>query len=215
MLECIEEARHVESGFSFDVAMAQSRTPESAEASLTSYLLNDDTTVIAVSADLTIMCSMANAAGLLSEKTGLSLSDNRLVHADVKVQRALQATLTDTIARGVRRTVVVPGTWGHAWHMAVMPQTAGAAFVQPHAVLRIERRHIFRRPDPQSLESVLGLSQAEARMLCELISGHCVSECAEILGVSVATVRKHLAATLRKTCCTRQSELMRLASIIT
>jgi DNA-binding NarL/FixJ family response regulator len=82
-------------------------------------------------------------------------------------------------------------------------------------VLRIERRHIFRRPKAETLQSVLRLSQAEARVLCELICGHSVNECAEILDVSVATVRKHLAATLRKTCCSRQSELMRLVSIVT
>lgn len=60
----------------------------------------------------------------------------------------------------------------------------------------------------------LRLSQAEARVLSELICGHSVIECAAILDLSVATVRKHLAATLKKTCCSRQSELMRLASIV-
>jgi DNA-binding CsgD family transcriptional regulator len=112
--------------------------------------------------------------------------------------------------------IVVPGSWGHAWHVVVMPEASTVSSAPPLAVLRIERRHIFRRPDAGTLQSVLGLSQAEARVLCELICGHCVGECAHILGVSVATVRKHLAETRFKVlplqCIVqKQSEALRLA----
>ncbi|WP_158936891.1 hypothetical protein [Burkholderia sp. S171] len=188
---------------------------ENEEASLTGYLHSDDTTVVVVDADLNVACSMSNAAGLLSAREGLSITNGRMSHDDARVHQGLRLALANALLHGQRSTIVVPGSWGHAWHVVVMPEASTVSSAPPRAVLRIERRHIFRRPDAGTLQSVLGLSQAEARVLCELICGHCVGECAHILGVSVATVRKHLAATLKKTCCSRQSELMRLVSIVT
>jgi DNA-binding CsgD family transcriptional regulator len=188
---------------------------ENEEAALTGYLHSDDTTVVVVDADLNVACSMSNAAGLLGTKEGLSISSGHLSHDDARVHQGLRLAIAKALIHGERSMVVVPGSWGHAWHVVVMPEASTAFSAPPRVVLRIERRHIFRRPDTGALQSVLGLSQAEARVLCELICGHCVSECAHILGVSVATVRKHLAATLKKTCCSRQSELMRLVSIVT
>lgn len=188
---------------------------ENEAASLTGYLHSDDTTVVVVDADLNVTCSMSNAAGLLSNRDGLFITNGRMTHDDARVQQGLKLTLAKALLHGERSTIVVPGSWGHAWHVVVMPEASTMTSAPPRVVLRIERRHIFRRPDAGTLQSVLGLSQAEARVLCELICGHCVGECAHILGVSVATVRKHLAATLKKTCCSRQSELMRLVSIVT
>jgi DNA-binding CsgD family transcriptional regulator len=185
------------------------------DAALSDYLFNDETTVIAVDADLNVMCSMSNAATLLGNKAGLSIRNGRLMHEDAKVQQGFRLSLAKALAYGRRGTVVVPGSWGHAWHVVITPEASIAFSSPPRAVMRIERRHIFRRPEVETLQSVLGLSQAEARMLCELICGHSVNECAGILDVSVTTVRKHLAATLKKTCCSRQSELMRLVSIVT
>jgi DNA-binding CsgD family transcriptional regulator len=217
MQECMQEAR-VGGGVplgALDIRAAHASSVKSGDASLTDYLLSDDTTVVAVDGQLNVLCSMSNAASLLGDQEGLSITNARLRHADAKVQQALRLALANALDAGERSTIVVPGSWGYAWHVVVIPEASSVFSSPPRAVLRIERRHIFRRPDAQTLQSVLGLSQAEARMLCELICGHCVSECAGILGVSVATVRKHLAATLKKTCCSRQSELMRLVSIVT
>lgn len=157
---------------------------------------------------------MSNAASLLTEGAGLSIRDGRLTHQDLGVHQGLRARLAKALVPGMPCAIVLPGTWGHAWHVVITPEANISFSSPPRAVLRIERRHIFRRPEVDTLQSVLRLSQAEARVLSELICGHSVIECAAILDLSVATVRKHLAATLKKTCCSRQSELMRLASIV-
>jgi DNA-binding CsgD family transcriptional regulator len=181
---------------------------------LIEYLLNEETTVIAVDADLNVRCQMSNAASLLKEGAGLSIRDGRLAHQDADALQALCSRLAKALGPGRPCAVVLPGTWGHAWHVVITPEANISFSSPPRAVLRIERRHIFRRPEVGTLQSVLRLSQAEARVLSELICGHSVIECASILDLSVTTVRKHLAAILRKTCCSRQSELMRLVSIV-
>lgn len=183
-------------------------------AALIEYLLNEETTVIAVDVDLNVRCQMSNAATLLKEGAGLSIRDGQLMHQDPDVHQGLRSRLAKALAPGMPCAVVLPGTWGHAWHVVITPEANISFSTPPRAVLRIERRHIFRRPEVETLQNVLRLSQAEARVLSELICGHSVIECATLLDLSVATVRKHLAAILKKTCCSRQSELMRLASIV-
>lgn len=54
-------------------------------AALIEYLLNEETTVIAVDAELNVRCQMSNAASLLTEGAGLSILDGRLTHEDAGV----------------------------------------------------------------------------------------------------------------------------------
>ncbi|MDR5800121.1 LuxR C-terminal-related transcriptional regulator [Caballeronia sp. LZ001] len=222
MLECIVASEmNVAVSINAQEAMSDARTVKavalesSDAAALVDYLFNEETTVVAVDADLNVMCKMSNALALLGDQGGLAIRDGQLMHLNPKAYEGLKASVAKTLACGQCSTIVVTGAWGHAWHIVITRADDVVLSSRPRAVLRIERRHIFRRPEVATLQSVLGLSQAEARMLCELICGHSVNECAAILDVSIATVRKHLAATLKKTSCSRQSELMRLASIVT
>jgi DNA-binding CsgD family transcriptional regulator len=65
-------------------------------------------------------------------------------------------------------------------------------------------------PDRALLADAFGLTQAEACLAIDLLSGRSVGDVATCSGRSVATVRTHLASILAKTETTRQSDLVRL-----
>jgi DNA-binding NarL/FixJ family response regulator len=79
---------------------------------------------------------------------------------------------------------------------------------------RVRRRSAFAPPDIDRLESVFAITRAEAAVLAGLATGHSVEEVATLRNASVLTVRKQVASLLNKMECSRQSELVRLASLL-
>ena len=56
-----------------------------------------------------------------------------------------------------------------------------------------------------------GLTRAEAQVLASALNGNSLAEVARSLGVARSTVKSHFDAIYRKTCTSRQAELVRLA----
>lgn len=81
---------------------------------------------------------------------------------------------------------------------------------QPVVMLQITDPLERATPDRALLVEAFGLTQAEAALAVDLLSGRSVGEVATCSGRSVATVRTHLASILAKTETTRQSDLVRL-----
>jgi DNA-binding CsgD family transcriptional regulator len=67
------------------------------------------------------------------------------------------------------------------------------------------------RPPIEAWTSAYGFTQAETKVLEQLIAGKSVAEIADGLAVSEATVRTHVAKLLSKTGVSRQAELIKLA----
>lgn len=80
---------------------------ENEAASLTGYLHSDDTTVVVVDADLNVTCSMSNAAGLLSNRDGLFITNGRMTHDDARVHQGLKLALAKALLHGEDRKSVV------------------------------------------------------------------------------------------------------------
>ena len=65
----------------------------------------------------------------------------------------------------------------------------------------------FPKPDPSTIRSLFGLSQAEIRICLFITDGYSVTRIAETSGKSEATIRSHLKAIFSKTGVNSQGEL--------
>jgi DNA-binding CsgD family transcriptional regulator len=183
--------------------------------SLADYLLTSDTTVLAVDEELRVLRALPSTAALLTKDSLLTMGDGTLRHEHARVQARLTLAVYGALTTGRPATLLLPGVSGHAFHVGITPESASdGGSPARQAILRVERRHMINRPDVLTLQTALGISRAESRVLRELVSGYTVDECANVLSLSTTTIRKHLASTLKKTGCARQADLIRLASII-
>lgn len=80
----------------------------------------------------------------------------------------------------------------------------------PDVVLWIVDPTEQRRIDASPLQGLFGLTRAEVEICVHLTYGYSVSEIAELIHVSVHTVRSHVKHVLAKTGVSRQSELVAL-----
>lgn len=87
----------------------------------------------------------------------------------------------------------------------------------PHSVLLLIDLDATPLPTTTCLEQIFGLTRAEARLTLLLVGGKTLTEIAEMLNLSVATVRTQLKYVFEKTHTHRQAELvvlvLRLASL--
>jgi DNA-binding CsgD family transcriptional regulator len=96
----------------------------------------------------------------------------------------------------------------------VLPMTGSdmRTRLQPKAVAAV---FIAKAPDHRSaanlVASSFGLTRAEAQVLASALNGNSLAEVARSLGVARSTVKSHFDAIYRKTCTSRQAELVRLA----
>jgi len=78
------------------------------------------------------------------------------------------------------------------------------------AVLFITDPERSQTPIGHLIRDLFGLTEAEVRLVLELLSGRSLSEAAKALGLSRNTVHSQLSSVFRKTGTGRQSELVRL-----
>ncbi|MBW0445991.1 hypothetical protein EN871_27915 [bacterium M00.F.Ca.ET.228.01.1.1] len=145
----------------------------------------------------------------------LRVRANVLQHADAACNHRLTSAIAAVLRDGCRRVIVLPESWGRVHRVLLCPisgpLTSGA---QPCVMARVEMRDIFRASPDGLPAQLFSLTPTEARLLMLLFSGHDASECAILLNVALGTVRKQIASILRKTGCHRQSELMRICSMV-
>ncbi|MGH1571824.1 helix-turn-helix transcriptional regulator [Methylobacterium sp. P31] len=82
----------------------------------------------------------------------------------------------------------------------------------PHSVLLLIDLDATPLPTTSCLEQIFGLTRAEARLTLLLVAGNTLTEIAEMLHLSVATVRTQLKSAFEKTHTHRQAELVVLVS---
>lgn len=173
------------------------------------------------------------AEKLLAQEDGLTAVAGHLSASDSAQNSLLQETIAAAIASpapaaarprnraAVRRRSVTPScgclaisrsSSKHPLHVFVHPFHSSELLLEdrPCAVI------ILIDPDKKAvatsaaLQHLYGLTPAESRLAELLLKGHDLSECAELLGNSIAGTRMRLKAIMRKTNVSRQSEFIRL-----
>jgi DNA-binding CsgD family transcriptional regulator len=167
----------------------------------------------------------ANARGhaLLTDRSPLRVANGRLAANDVAAEQALrEAFLTagrGDVAVGSKGTVVpLAAKSGDNYVAHVMPLTSGARrrtgeHYAAVAVLFVQRAQL-RLPSaaPEAIAKVYGLTPSELRTLLAVVQSGGVPEAAELMGISVTTVRTHLQRVFAKTGTNRQTDLIKLVA---
>ncbi|HWL83417.1 MAG TPA: helix-turn-helix transcriptional regulator [Roseomonas sp.] len=169
---------------------------------------------------------LLHANGALREmaalRDGLALSPVGLDLADGAARTALRHALDLVLAVQSGRIRLLPDGTGLSiprpsgappWAAQVLPLRAGIAgpfgdFAG--AVVLVVDRARRRAPSAALLQRLLGLSPAEAALAAGLAMGQDLKRQARRRGVSLETLRSHLASIRRKTGCRRQAELVAL-----
>ncbi|ASC63446.1 LuxR family transcriptional regulator [Achromobacter denitrificans] len=171
--------------------------------------------VLLISKDAMVDKMSTLAMRYLDDGHGWHVRGGRLRHANGKIQ-ALFDTHCQAVARdGKARSLAAASGWGELFWIDISAAPEALNLIGGAMLLvRMRRKSAFAPPDIDRLESVFAITHAEAAVLAGLATGHSVEEVATLRNASVLTVRKQVASLLNKMECSRQSELVRLASLL-
>jgi DNA-binding CsgD family transcriptional regulator len=165
-----------------------------------------------------------NAAGrtLLSASDPLCTVGDRLAAGDPEANRQLGEILVAAShgdhaigARGVSLPLTARGGENFVAHALPLNsgarRRAGAAY-SATAALFVYKAALTAPSPPEVIARHYNLTPTELRVLLGIVNVGGVPEVAEALGVSVSTVRSHLAAVFEKTATGRQADLVKLVA---
>jgi DNA-binding CsgD family transcriptional regulator len=137
--------------------------------------------------------------------------------AQARLVRGIEAALATANRRDtvpVAATLAVPRRSGGAWLVQVLAVNAATTglFAGFTGALVMVTEPRLSSPSPAAVQAALNLTPAEAQLAVALASGITLADHAKTRGVSVETVRSHLASIRRKTGSRRQSELVALVA---
>lgn|GEM_PF-814683 len=160
-------------------------------------------------------CQWSNAVAEEAMQThvyGLGLSSDRLQLRDA-MEESRWRSVCDRVSRGEISADVMP--LGHSGATLVAMQYRRPS---AHALMGPEQEALLVflldperpvKPNAQRLHTLYGLTQAEIRLLGELLRGYELSEISACLNLSIHTVRAQLKSVMRKVGVTRQAQLIR------
>jgi len=138
-----------------------------------------------------------------------------LTHADPATAQRLRFALAKAVATGVRANVTIPLAWGEAYCLDISPAHASLKLGNETILfIRLRKHSAFTLPEVEALCAHFGITPAEGRVLHALVAGHASGELACVSGVAERTVRNQIASLMQKMGCSRQSELVRLGSLL-
>lgn len=171
--------------------------------------------VLLISRDAMIDKMSTVAMRYLDDGHGWNVRGGRLRHADGKIQTLFESHCMAVARDGKARALAAPSGWGELFWIDIGAAPEALNLIgEKMLLLRMRRKSAFAPPDVDRLESVFAITRAEASVLAGLATGHSVEEVASLRNASVLTVRKQVASLLSKMECSRQSELVRLASLL-
>ena len=171
--------------------------------------------VLLISRNAVVDRMSALAARYLDDGRGWQVRDGRLRHPDGKIQALFDAHCLSVARDGRTRSLAAAAGWGElSWVDISAAPRALSLIGQRMLLVCMRRKSAFAQPDTDRLEAVFAITHAEAAVLAGLAMGHSVEEVATLRHASVLTVRKQVASLLSKMQCSRQSELVRLASLL-
>lgn len=173
------------------------------------------TAVLLLEADGRIAAANAAAERLLQNESALHCHQQRLLPHDIATSsRLLQLLNAATAIRPRGGTLALPGCSLRLSVLPLSPESPWrASLAEPVALVLIDDPCAAATPDASWLQMLYGLTPAEARLAGVLAHDHSPVECAELLGVSLATIRTQLRALFGKTGTRRQAELARLLAL--
>ena len=152
---------------------------------------------------------LLRAAKMLSGRTA------SLTHADPAVAQRLHHALLQAANSCSCVTVTIPFAWGEAYRLDIGPAHPSVKLGTENILfIRMRKNSAFVLPDIEALCATFSITPAEGRVLLALLSGHAPNELATVSGVAERTVRNQIAPLMRKMGCNRQSELVRLGSLL-
>ncbi|AVG43224.1 LuxR family transcriptional regulator [Achromobacter insolitus] len=184
-------------------------------ATIESALSDVDEAVLLVSHDAMVEKMSALAMRYLDHGHGWHVRGGKLRHPDAKIQALFDAYCLAVSRDGKARSLAAAAGWGELTWVDIGAAPQALSLIGNRMLLvRMRRKSAFAQPDVDRLESVFAITHAEAAVLAGLAMGHSVEEVATLRHASVLTVRKQVASLLSKMECNRQSELVRLASLL-
>ncbi|MCY1504039.1 hypothetical protein D9M68_381940 [compost metagenome] len=171
--------------------------------------------VLLISKDAMIDRMSTLAARYLDDGHGWHVRGGRLRHADGKMQALFESHCLAVARDGKACSLAAASGWGELFWIDISSAPDALNLIGGRMLLvRMRRKSAFAPLDVDRLESVFAITHAEAAVLAGLATGHSVEEVATLRNASVLTVRKQVASLLNKMECSRQSELVRLASLL-
>jgi len=171
--------------------------------------------VLLISKDAMVAKMSELAMRCLDDDRGWHMRGGRLRHAEGKIQALFDSHCLAVARDGKTRSLATAAGWGELLWVDISAAPETLNLIGGRMLLaRVRRRSAFAPPDIDRLESVFAITRAEAAVLAGLATGHSVEEVATLRNASVLTVRKQVASLLNKMECSRQSELVRLASLL-
>lgn len=168
-----------------------------------------------------VVFANAAAEALSRAADGLAISRGKLTALDRTASRRLEVLLTQAAhADGAAGTLRVPRSSGQsAMALIAMPLrrlTLDALLMpeQPAVLLCISDPASRHHPPAALLASLFGLTTAESELAARLLAGFDLLAIAEDTERSINTIRNLLSRVMAKTETNRQSELMRVLSVL-
>ena len=150
------------------------------------------------------------AHAVLAQGDGLGFSPSGLVIGAVAARESVRRGIADAIERRQRTSVLVPRDSGRPGYiLAIAPITPHAGTGPRAAAVIISEPDANPNLDQAALRSTYGLTRAEATLVSILVHGRTLEEAADVLCVSLSTVKTHLQRVFLKTDTDRQAELVR------
>jgi len=192
---------------------------EAERTSLLAYFNTVAVGILLVNRKGDILLANAPAESILEKRDGLTRENRQLRAVDKHEQAQLLSilekagtTLPDIKKEAGTIAITRPDSAPLLLHASIANPTQinRVGLESPDVVLWIVDPTEQRRIDATALQELFGLTKAEVKLCVDLAYGHSVAEIAELVHVSVHTVRSHLKHVLEKTGVSRQSELVAL-----
>jgi DNA-binding CsgD family transcriptional regulator len=159
---------------------------------------------------------------LLASTSALQSIDGRLIATDRRAQAALQVAIAAADGRGIgrgqeqtNRCIALPGSpsGGLIAYVAALPRGSSGLLREGFAVAAIFvcDMSTAAAPPREGFAELFQLTRREMELLTRLLPGYTLPELAHSMGVSLPTVKTHLAHIFGKTGTSRQAELVALA----
>lgn len=170
--------------------------------------------------DRRIVYLNAAARKQVASSAALTIVENRLLPVDAIAAARLNGALAEAAGEGTQGSsgalsVALPCTGGPGLIATVLPLERGrrASISRPFAAVAAIFVQDPKASPPlpgEAFAKLYGLTPSELRIVLAIAPGLQLQETAEMLGLSLATVKSHLARIFQKTGTSRQPELVAL-----
>ena len=182
---------------------------------VSSFLENLDSAAISIDESFRILHHNSVAQRLFDDNKVFNISSGHLQltrHQDQKKLEALVLDVCSAYIKGDDHISLGMKTANSSVSIVVKPilQPREISYTSPGAMLFISTDELHINIDEKLLRSIFDLTDAESRLVGLLVNGFTSNDAADILGVSINTIKSQIRALLTKTSVSRQADLLRL-----